>query len=67
MQRFLRIHEVAKTVGLSRSRIYDLIRRKEFPAPAPISDRAVAWTDTSIQKWIDERVAAAQQQQQPVE
>jgi prophage regulatory protein len=63
MQRILRVREVVHTVGLSRSRIYDLIRRKEFPAPIAISERAVGWPDTVITQWIDARVAAAQQQQ----
>jgi prophage regulatory protein len=64
MQRLLRCPEVVKVVGLSRSRIYDLIRQKRFPAPIPVYDgaRAVAWPSCQIEAWVEGRIAAAEQQ-----
>jgi prophage regulatory protein len=62
MQRILRCPEVVKTVGLSRSRIYDLIKRGEFPPPFPLGKRAVGWSSTAVERWVEEKVAAGEQQ-----
>ena len=54
-QSLLRLPEVTKRTGLSRSTIYAYIERKEFPKPVKIGLRAVAWLETDINTWILER------------
>lgn len=51
LQSFLRLKQVKLQTGLSRSWIYEAIRRGDFPAPISISARAVAWTEQSIADW----------------
>lgn len=48
---FLRLKQVRALVGLSRSAIYDRIRRGDFPRPVAIGARAVAWPSSSIAEW----------------
>jgi prophage regulatory protein len=36
-----------------------MIRQGKFPAPVPIAGRRVAWAESSINRWIAERIAAA--------
>lgn len=55
-RRFLRLQEVKKLVGMSRSWIYDAIRRGDFPAPVRVSVRAVAWDSVSIAEWQERRL-----------
>lgn len=50
-QPFLRLKQVKALVGLSRSAIYDRIRRGDFPRPVAIGARAVAWPSSSIAEW----------------
>ena len=56
-ERFLRLAEVQRRVPYSRSTIYQLINRGEFPRPISIGARAVAWLESDIDAWIEARVA----------
>lgn len=56
LQSFLRLKQVKILTGLSRSWIYDAIRRGNFPAPISIGTRAVAWTEQSIADWQSLRI-----------
>jgi prophage regulatory protein len=50
-----RLAKVCKFVGLSKSTIYLMIRREEFPSPVKIGARAVAWHSEHIKNWIGSR------------
>jgi prophage regulatory protein len=58
---FLRRKQVEALTGLSRSSIYDAIQRGEFPKPIPLLGRTVAWTQSSVDQWIADRISAAEQ------
>jgi prophage regulatory protein len=60
IDRFLRFPEVKERVGFSRSQVHLLINQGKFPAPIKLGARASAWTESSINLWIAERVAASQ-------
>ncbi|UZE97907.1 helix-turn-helix transcriptional regulator [Alkalimarinus alittae] len=49
----LKIPQVTKITGLSRSTIYRLIKDGEFPGPIRITRRRVAWRQDDIQSWFD--------------
>jgi prophage regulatory protein len=51
----IRRSEVENMVRLSRSTIYAMISRGEFPPPLKIGRRAVAWRLADVQEWIDRR------------
>jgi prophage regulatory protein len=53
---FSRLPVVIQRTGLSRSTIYLRISRGEFPAPINLGGRAVAWLESEITDWIEERV-----------
>lgn len=57
--RFLRWPEVKQRVGYSRSQTHLLIKRGSFPAPVKLGARASAWLQSSIDEWINARVAAS--------
>ena len=46
---------VEAVTGLTRSTIYALMTRGEFPRPVCIGARAVAWCSSEVQEWIDSR------------
>lgn len=54
----LRRKQVEARVGLTRSTIYALMAEGKFPKPVPLVGRTVAWTESSIDKWIAERISA---------
>jgi len=55
-KQLIRLPQVIKQTGLSRSMIYLLIKRGEFPPPIKLTERSVAWNSEGIDKWIDDRI-----------
>jgi len=51
----LRIADVIKVTGLSRTRIYVYMDRNLFPRSIKLTDRAVAWRAADVQHWLDSR------------
>jgi prophage regulatory protein len=54
--RFLKLQEVLKISGKSKSSIYDAIKRNEFPAPVKLSNRSSGWIQSEVSAWAEERV-----------
>ena len=42
--------------GLSRSTVYDLIRKGKFPSQVNLGPRAVGWVENEIVDWIEARI-----------
>lgn len=55
---FLRLPEVQHRVGLRKTKIYDLIKRGEFPAPHH-QGKVSFWPDTEILNWQRAQLASA--------
>ena len=51
-------HEVERRVGLTRSSIYDAMRKGEFPLPLKVGAKAVRWESSDIEAWMDSRPLA---------
>jgi prophage regulatory protein len=60
--RILRLPQVKDRTGLGRSSIYAAVRNGSFPPPISISERAVGWTASSIDAWIQTRIQTSGQQ-----
>ena len=56
---FLRLPEVIRRTGLSRSTIYLRVNKGTFPAPLKIGIRAIAWLEAEIDAWLAATVKAA--------
>ena len=56
--RLLRRPEVEARTGLSRSSIYLMMDKGEFPRPRRIGQRAVAWDEADIENWLTARAIA---------
>ena len=56
LRSFLRLKQVKTMTGMSRSWIYDAIRRGDFPAPIPLGVRAVAWDSADVAAWQERRI-----------
>lgn len=55
----MRCPSVQNSTGLSRSAIYFLMAKGDFPTPVKISAKAVAWRSDLIDQWVLSRVAAS--------
>lgn len=56
-ERFIRLPEVLYTTGLSRSTVYEMMTRRQFPAQISLGGKAVAWLESEIENWMVERIA----------
>lgn len=53
--RALRLPHVMAKTGLSRTHIYRLIRRADFPAPFKLSDRLTVWNEAEVDAWLNRK------------
>ena len=53
----IRLPDVVAKTGISRSRIYEYMRRRTdaFPRPLRIGDRAVGWRLAEVDEWLERR------------
>lgn len=56
-QNLIRLSEVMKRTGYSRPWIYRLISQKRFPQSIKIGSRSIAFIESEIDEWINQRIA----------
>ena len=54
-ERYLRRPDVEAKIGLSRSTLYAMMDRGEFPRPIRVGLRAVAWPESAVLAWLASR------------
>lgn len=55
-ENFLRLSDVMKRTGLSRSSIYLNIKNGHFPKNISIGARSVGWLESEINAWMQNRI-----------
>lgn len=57
-KRLIRIREVIRLTGLSKSYIYQLTAKGDFPSRVCLvkGGSSVAWLESEVLAWIDERI-----------
>lgn len=56
---FIRQPEVLRRTALSRSTLYELIGKGEFPKPLKLGERIACWPEHEITAWQQSQLAAA--------
>lgn len=56
-KRVLRLKDITKRVGISKTAIYQLIKQGDFPQSFSLGGRMVAWLETDIEAFIESRLA----------
>lgn len=54
-ERILRLGEVTQMVGVSRTTLWRMERKGDFPARIPLSSRSVGWRSIDIDNWMKNR------------
>ena len=57
-ERFISMAEVIDKVGLSQTHLYRKINAGTFPKPVPLGPMKVAFVESEIDEWMDERLRA---------
>lgn len=53
---FIRLPEVQRRTGYSKAWIYRLMSQHRFPPAVKIGSRAIAFVESEIDDWIDQRI-----------
>ena len=53
----IRLTEVQRRTGYSKAWIYRLMGQGKFPASVKIGSRAIAFVESEIDEWINQRIA----------
>ena len=59
--RLIRLPDVENVTGCKKSTLYALMAKNEFPKPLRLSTRMVAWPESAVLQWVQDRIAGAQQ------
>ena len=55
--KLLRMVDVRERTGLSRSFIYELVKKGTFPRPFKLATRASVWVESEVNEWIENKIA----------
>lgn len=55
----LRLEQVCRMTGLSKSLVYQMEAEQRFPKRIRLTERAVGWIEGEVQGWLAERVAGS--------
>jgi prophage regulatory protein len=56
MHAILRLPDVKRLIGLSRSTIYQLVAQGSFPKPVHLGERSVGWVQAEVEQWLQRRI-----------
>ena len=56
--KILRIKQVIERINLSKTTIYRLIRKNQFPKPINLSHASVGWLEDDINEWVQSKIEA---------
>ena len=59
--RLIRLPDVEGATGCKKSTIYELMKAGRFPKPVRLSARHVAWPESPVLQWVQDRIQEAQQ------
>lgn len=57
--RLIRLPEVEALTGCKKSTIYTLQAQNQFPKSVRLSARMVAWPETAVLQWVQDRINQA--------
>ena len=57
MDRVLRLNEVKRVTGLSRTTIWEMERTGRFPKHVQLTGKAIGWLESQIGEWMQALVA----------
>jgi len=56
-QSLIRMSETMRRTGYGKAWIYRLISQDKFPKPIKIGSRSIAFVESEIDEWINQRIA----------
>ncbi len=57
--KLIRLPQVKERTGLPKSTIYRKIKERTFPQQISLGEKTVAWLESDIEHWINEKIQAS--------
>lgn len=61
-QNLIRLTDVQRRTGYSKAWIYRLMSQGKFPMSVKIGTRAIAFVESEIDEWVNERIAESRKE-----
>lgn len=61
-QSLIRLPDVQRRTGYSKAWIYRLMSQGKFPTSVKIGTRAIAFVESEIDEWVNERIAESRKE-----
>ncbi|AYO37303.1 AlpA family transcriptional regulator [Serratia sp. P2ACOL2] len=61
-QSLIRLPDVQRRTGYSKAWIYRLMSQGQFPASVKIGTRAIAFVESEIDDWVNQRIAESRKE-----
>ncbi|AWL69709.1 AlpA family transcriptional regulator [Serratia marcescens] len=61
-QSLIRLHDVQRRTGYSKAWIYHLMSQGKFPPSVKIGTRAIAFVESEIDDWVNQRIAESRKE-----
>ncbi|WP_074423397.1 AlpA family transcriptional regulator [Serratia sp. 14-2641] len=58
----IRLTEVQRRTGYSKAWIYRLMSQNKFPASVKLGPRAIAFVESEIDEWVNQRIAESRKE-----
>ncbi len=55
--KLIKLKQVMDCTGLARSTVYKFMADGQFPKPVKLGSKMVAWVESEVSAWIQERVS----------
>lgn len=57
----LRLRDVEAKTALRKSKIYQMVKDGDFPAPIALTTKSKAWIGSEVNGWVRDKIAASRQ------
>lgn len=61
-QTLIRMPETMRRTGYGKAWLYRLINQNKFPKPVKIGSRAIAFVESEVDDWINQRIAESRKE-----
>lgn len=54
--KFLRLPKVLEQLGVGKTKLWDMVRKEEFPKPIKLGAKIAVWLSSDVESFIEEKI-----------
>ena len=56
-KRFMRLPETLDKTGVQKSKLWDMVKKEEFPQPIKLSPGTTVWIEEEVDQWVEDKIS----------